>query len=363
MVLQETNFNDAPSSGAMVTASIAARKFFSRLTFRDNKSASPDEDNEASVGADREETASSPTGSNEESHTATTKGSGEDINPPNAGNSDLLQGSKLESGAPEVSPKPEQRNAKEPESSAETTQKPDTSINKSAKPAQPNKLSHTGPKEMIRPKKPSVKVKPQMATATSPPAGQQLSNTSSDEKMKRELSSPSEAPTFSSSSSSSLSSSSSHVSNATQRMQNSQASQQLAANSRVSKPTATAATIPGPTYPHGSVPGPVKPRPPRRTAPSSHPRRTPRPLSTPNMDDSSSLTLLTSSLPGLQTECSKEELQLMTELQQKATANDYYGLLGVDPEATMEELARARRDRTRVLHPDHFANDPERQAK
>ena len=60
---------------------------------------------------------------------------------------------------------------------------------------------------------------------------------------------------------------------------------------------------------------------------------------------------------------SKEERQLLTELQQKAAANDYYRLLGVDSEASVEELARARREKTRVLHPDHFANDPERQAK
>ena len=60
---------------------------------------------------------------------------------------------------------------------------------------------------------------------------------------------------------------------------------------------------------------------------------------------------------------SKEERQLLAELQQKAAANDYYCLLGVDSEASVEELARARREKTRVLHPDHFANDPERQAK
>jgi hypothetical protein len=82
------------------------------------------------------------------------------------------------------------------------------------------------------------------------------------------------------------------------------------------------------------------------------------------MDDNPSLSLLTSSLPGLHIpECSKEELELLSELFQKAAGSDYYSLLGVNSDATMEEMARARREKTRVLHPDHFANDPERQAK
>lgn len=52
-----------------------------------------------------------------------------------------------------------------------------------------------------------------------------------------------------------------------------------------------------------------------------------------------------------------EQHGLLLSLQEKARENDYYRLLRVSPSASSEELAGARRDRTRQLHPDHFAND------
>ena len=239
---------------------------------------------------------------------------------------------------------------------------------------QPSEQSQSSvpPKEIVRAKKPAVKVRPQqIVTAASPPSPQE-SSSRGGEKAKREIGGSSEisSSTNASSSLSSPSTSAGHVSNVIQRMQNSQTShqqqqqQQPSANvtRRAPKPAVTARPGPGPTYPHENIPGPVKPRPMRKTAPTSHSPRVPRPLIVPNMDDNASLSLLTSSLPRL-IECSKEELELLSELHQKAAGSDYYGLLGVDSDATMEELARARREKTRILHPDHFANDPERQAK
>ena len=55
--------------------------------------------------------------------------------------------------------------------------------------------------------------------------------------------------------------------------------------------------------------------------------------------------------------------QLLTRLQQQASENDYYQLLGVDPSVSGDELARVRREKSRQLHPDHFANQPERQER
>lgn len=56
-------------------------------------------------------------------------------------------------------------------------------------------------------------------------------------------------------------------------------------------------------------------------------------------------------------------LQLLSALQQCAASSDYYGLLGVEPGASAADLARARRERSRELHPDHFASNPEKRAQ
>ena len=55
--------------------------------------------------------------------------------------------------------------------------------------------------------------------------------------------------------------------------------------------------------------------------------------------------------------------QMLTRLQQQAAENNYYQLMGVEPGASEEELARVRRERSRQLHPDHFACQPERQER
>ena len=64
---------------------------------------------------------------------------------------------------------------------------------------------------------------------------------------------------------------------------------------------------------------------------------------------------------GVHTTHNKE--QLLSKLNHQSQLNDYYALLGVIPTATQEELARARREVTSKLHPDHFTGDPEQQAK
>lgn len=56
-------------------------------------------------------------------------------------------------------------------------------------------------------------------------------------------------------------------------------------------------------------------------------------------------------------------LQLLSQLQECAAASDYYSLLGVDPSATGADLAKARRDKSRELHPDHFGGNHEQRAR
>lgn len=56
---------------------------------------------------------------------------------------------------------------------------------------------------------------------------------------------------------------------------------------------------------------------------------------------------------------SQVDERLLSALQLKARDNDYYGILRVEPDASEEELSKARRERTRELHPDHFSNDEE----
>ena len=69
------------------------------------------------------------------------------------------------------------------------------------------------------------------------------------------------------------------------------------------------------------------------------------------------------SVQGSQRSQGDEEGELLLSLQVKAVANDYYGLLKVNSNASADELSRARRDRTRELHPDHFANDEQQKQK
>lgn len=59
---------------------------------------------------------------------------------------------------------------------------------------------------------------------------------------------------------------------------------------------------------------------------------------------------------------SLQEADILSRLQQQAKHNNYYGILRVDPSATQEEMARARRELTARLHPDHFTGNPERQS-
>ena len=55
--------------------------------------------------------------------------------------------------------------------------------------------------------------------------------------------------------------------------------------------------------------------------------------------------------------------QLLRKLHCMMKANDYYSLLGVDPSAEQDELARARREITSKLHPDHYIANPKQQAR
>ena len=53
----------------------------------------------------------------------------------------------------------------------------------------------------------------------------------------------------------------------------------------------------------------------------------------------------------------------LRRLQEMAVENDYYGMFGVESTATTEDLARVRREKSRQLHPDHFAGQSDRQER
>ena len=54
--------------------------------------------------------------------------------------------------------------------------------------------------------------------------------------------------------------------------------------------------------------------------------------------------------------------QLLAELEWYAIANDYYHLLGVEPEASAERLEGAWMVKLQKLRLDHWKGDPERRA-
>ncbi len=58
-----------------------------------------------------------------------------------------------------------------------------------------------------------------------------------------------------------------------------------------------------------------------------------------------------------------EVADTLEKLRRLALNNDCYGLLGVESSASLEELTRARREKSRQLHPDHFAGQPDRKHK
>ena len=373
-----TQFTDTSASiassglGAKASATNAARKILSRLHLGgESKSLPPCEGGEKSTETDPPASAASPGDINEESAPVITKVSSEDKKLLNAGDHNISDSEKSDptETAKNLNPK-SSTSATDSEVSEAALSKPES---RSAKqPSQPN--HNHQPRDgvslgegRVRAKKPAVKVRPQQIAVGANPSSSQ-EQLVSGERTKRELSSHETSNGTGPSLSPSLSTSASRVSSVIQRIQNSQTPQQEKqpapniTSRKAPKPAVATKRGPGPTYPCESIPGPIKPRLVRKTAPSSHSSRAPQTLSVSNMDNHSRLSLLTSSLPGL-TECSKEELELLSQLFDKAAGSDYYSLLGAHPDATMEELARARREKTRVLHPDHFGNDPERQAR
>ena len=353
-----------PSSPSVkASASNAAKKLLSRLNFRDNKSTSP-ENSETSVEADQNASTTESKKEDEESDPVITKRSRDGSKPSDVVSDVSLSNSEGDgSRASRKTTKSVHRETKTPETAATPVDSP---VGPSTDTTLSTKQRHGRTKDAeSRSLKPTLKVKPQLAAAATAP---QRHSSGGDEKTKKESVSPETGTTSSFSSSSS---STGRGINVVQRKQ--QNSQQMSSRQSPTVERASKHAVPrvaGPTYPHrndeNSVPGPVKPRSQRKTAPSSHPARAPPPPPSssqlPNMEESYNSSQFTASLPGL-TDCSNDELQLLSELNKKASANDYYGLLGVDSEETVEGLARARREKTKVLHPDHYANDPERQAK
>ncbi len=53
----------------------------------------------------------------------------------------------------------------------------------------------------------------------------------------------------------------------------------------------------------------------------------------------------------------------LEKLRRLVLTNDCYALLGVESGATPEDLLRARREKSRLLHPDHFAGQPNKKHK
>lgn len=64
-----------------------------------------------------------------------------------------------------------------------------------------------------------------------------------------------------------------------------------------------------------------------------------------------------------QEESEQLEVQLLGKLNIKAHSNDYYRMLGVEPGCSQDDLAKARREKSRELHPDHCANDEQQRIR
>ena len=70
-----------------------------------------------------------------------------------------------------------------------------------------------------------------------------------------------------------------------------------------------------------------------------------------------------SRLTGDQGDVDPNEFQLLSRLQQCTANCDYYELFGVKSDASVDDIAKARREKSREFHPDHYGNDPERRSK
>lgn len=226
--MQVIPFTDtSPTSSVTVKSSAAnaAKKLLSRFNFRENKSASP-ESSETSIEADRHEPMIM---SNEESDPVIKEGSvGMDTKTLDlAGDGHLSKSEKSANATSPTSVKELEKENKPPEKVTETSNSLESL---SAKAATSRRQQHSGGQvEAVnnRLKKPTVKVKPQIAVANSW-TGQQVLSPSGDDKTKKELSSV--EPAAKSRSSSSSSSSTGHVSSVKQKIESSsRASHQAAA--------------------------------------------------------------------------------------------------------------------------------------